>query len=604
MKNNYNDLPQLIVALDNKDDTANYVHINDVRDDLIYYCPCCKGVVKPRAYKKENDYQVQPHFYHESGGCSEESFVHYICKTWLFENGSVFIVDGDTFTVSDIETEKTLHTSFGDYRPDVIVETKEGKVFFFEIAYSSKKSAHYIPVWDELGNDVIEINAREFINQKHNNDIPEFKVIYSNGECYIKSYTKNDYDSTIARRKLEWKRQDNLNYKMLWEKLDWFWNVLCQYKSNKVSENDVISAFNSMDYDDQVWCYKNIKNKTCTSFKDQFKEIINEQFFDMLVLLQNDNDDIPGIEISCSHVSPLIYEVNFKSAIKYLDYACFERVFYRIKVEQGLLIKKDFQNAIDLLKCKTDVSSKKIRALETISNFEYVKLIAPRSHWSVSNYPFSELIFNITFHDYIHSPYIKEEIGRVELQLCHINTGVIEGYYVEYKSASILNLKNEQIKAVLMNNSGYRKAISKLEAMCANNDNIKIKVSSDYRKIWLLYDYLQLDTYDYDANHDFNKLDEIVTERFINKIKNIYRIEKIVSSLCDLVNSCKNKCWKIEGDTLFCKHLFLLDNTYLINFAPNGVPVDADEKYFKDILLKSMNELAYGLNGDIRLMEE
>lgn len=604
MKNNYNDLPQLIVALDNKDDTANYVHINDVRDDLIYYCPCCKGIVKPRAYKKENDYQVQPHFYHESGGCSEESFVHYICKTWLFENGSVFIVDGDTFTVSGIETEKTLHTSFGDYRPDVIVETKEGKAFFFEIAYSSKKSAHYIPVWDELGNDVIEINAREFINQKHNNDIPEFKVIYSDGECYIKSYTKNDYDSTIARRKLEWKRQDKLNYKMLWEKLDWFWNVLCQYKSNKVSENDVISAFNSMDYDDQVWCYKNIKNKTCTSFKGQFKEIINEQFFDMLALLQNDNDDIPGIEVSCSHVSPLIYEVSFKSAIKYLDYACFERVFYRIKVEQGLLIKKDFQNAIDLLKCKTEVSTKKIRALETISNFEYVKLIAPRSHWSVSNYPFSELIFNITFHDYIHSPYIKEEIGRVELQLCHINTAVIERYYDEYKSNAILNLKNEQIKTALMNNSGYRKAISKLEAMCTNNDNIKIKVSSDYRKIWLLYDYLQLDTYDYDANHDFNKLDGIITERFINKIKNIYRIEKIVSSLCDLINSCKNKCWKIEGDTLFCKRLFLLDNTYLINFAPNGVPVDADEKYFKDILLKSMNELAYGINGDIRLMEE
>jgi len=278
LKNNYNDLPQLIVALDNKDDTANYVHINDVRDDLIYYCPCCKGVVKPRAYKKENDYQVQPHFYHESGGCSEESFVHYICKTWLFENGSVFIVDGDTFTVSDIETEKTLHTSFGDYRPDVIVETKEGKAFFFEIAYSSKKSVHYIPVWDELDNDVIEINAREFINQKHNNDIPEFKVIYSDGECYIKSYTKNDYDDTIGKRKLEWKRQDKLNYKIQWEKLDWFWNEMQQYKLGNKTINDVFEYFKCLDISDKEVCFDLLKRQQCIKKENQnFRDIINNE---------------------------------------------------------------------------------------------------------------------------------------------------------------------------------------------------------------------------------------------------------------------------------------------------------------------------------------
>jgi hypothetical protein len=57
------DLPQLIVALDSLDDAANYVHINDVKEDITYYCPCCKGIIKPRAYKNDREYQYQAHFY-------------------------------------------------------------------------------------------------------------------------------------------------------------------------------------------------------------------------------------------------------------------------------------------------------------------------------------------------------------------------------------------------------------------------------------------------------------------------------------------------------------------------------------------------------------
>ena len=47
------DLPQLIVALDSLNDDANYVHILDAKENTNYYCPCCKGIVKPRAYKKD-----------------------------------------------------------------------------------------------------------------------------------------------------------------------------------------------------------------------------------------------------------------------------------------------------------------------------------------------------------------------------------------------------------------------------------------------------------------------------------------------------------------------------------------------------------------------
>ena len=243
------DLPQLIVALDSLNDDANYVHIKDARENVTYYCPCCKGIVKPRAYKNDKEYQVQPHFYHETGGCNDETYVHYICKNWLFEKGCEFIVSGIKYEVNSIDTEKTLHTSFGDYRPDIIVTTTAGKVFYFEIRTTNKKTELYAPKWDELGNDVVEVDTRYFINQKHKNDIPEFKLIYSNGECFIKSYSRSDYEDTIAKRKLEWKRQDKINYKMQWEKLDWFWCELQKYKEQKCSEKDVIKSYKELLYE-------------------------------------------------------------------------------------------------------------------------------------------------------------------------------------------------------------------------------------------------------------------------------------------------------------------------------------------------------------------
>ena len=197
------DLPQLIVALDSLDNSANYIHIKDAKEDTLYYCPCCKGIIKPRAYKDDKEYQVQAHFYHENGGCNEETFIHYICKMWLFENGCKFKVNEQIYTVNKIETEKTYHTEFGDYRPDITVYTEENKTFFFEIKNTNKKTENYIPKWDELENDVVEVDVRYFINQKVDSNIPEFKLIYSDGECFIKTYTRSDYEETISRRKME-----------------------------------------------------------------------------------------------------------------------------------------------------------------------------------------------------------------------------------------------------------------------------------------------------------------------------------------------------------------------------------------------------------------
>lgn len=272
------DLPQLIIGLDSLDDSANYVHIADVKENTNYYCPCCKGLIKPRAYRKDIDYQVQPHFYHETGGCSDETYIHYICKNWLFEKGCKFIVNDTTYEVDNIQVEKTLHTSFGDYRPDIIVTTTISKIFYFEIKVSNKKTDLYAPKWDELGNDVVEVDTRYFINQKYKNDIPVFNLIYSDGVCFIKSYLRNDYEDTIAKRKLEWKRQDKLNYKIQWERLDWFWIEMQKYKRGEKSIDHVFVAFSKLDLFDKEICFDLLKKQSCIKGNNQkFRDIINKE---------------------------------------------------------------------------------------------------------------------------------------------------------------------------------------------------------------------------------------------------------------------------------------------------------------------------------------
>lgn len=303
-------MPQLIVALDSLCEDANYVHINDVKEDVTYYCPCCKSVVKPRAYKHGVDYQMQPHFYHESGGCNEETYVHYICKNWLLDKGVIFLVNGIEYEVNSIETEKILHTSFGDYRPDIIITTTNGKIFYFEIKSTNRKTELYAPKWDELGNDVVEVDVRDFINQKVQSDIPIFNLIYSDGECFIKSYTKKDYDEIIAIRKKEWKRQDKLNYKIQWERLDWFWETLVSYKRNKNNIEDVLIAFENLDFSDKDFVMAVVKKMKCQELFDSFVSIINKAFWDEIKKI----DISPYEGVSLKQESPGIFYIGLQLA--------------------------------------------------------------------------------------------------------------------------------------------------------------------------------------------------------------------------------------------------------------------------------------------------
>lgn len=266
-------LPQLIVAYDGNDEFANLIHVKKSNKDNDYFCPCCGGIVRPRALDSTKE---QSHYYHVTGKCTKENQLHFFCKNWLFEEGSKFYIENTLFEVESIEIEKPYETPFGRYIPDVTVHTTSGMDIYFEMFFTNRKSGDdYFCKWDYLGNDVIEVNIKEYMFKTDSDTIPTFTYLYHNGICYSKPYVKRDlYANTIAKIKKELTRQSILNYKARIEQLDWFWQEI---RNNK-SKEDILETISKMEYDDMVSCYEIIKRKQCVSYlKNDVLDMINQK---------------------------------------------------------------------------------------------------------------------------------------------------------------------------------------------------------------------------------------------------------------------------------------------------------------------------------------
>lgn len=607
-KKSLNYLPQLIIGLDSLNDDANYVHIDDVRDGIDYYCPCCKGVIKPRANKKDIDYQVQPHFYHESGGCNDETFTHYICKTWLFEKGCKFIVGGTEYEVADTEIEKTLHTSFGDYRPDIIVTTSIGKQFYFEVKTTNKKTEHYIPKWDELGNDVVEVDTRYFINQKYKNMVPEFELIYSNGECFIKSYSNKDYDETIYCRKREWKRQDKINYKIQWERLDWFWTILQEYLHKKKGKDDVLEVFDNLDYEDKIWCFNAIKNKTCIQLKDSFRDNINLHFYQMIDKFR---EEYPNINISLDHVSPLMYEIKCYVDFIYLDYVMFEVEYIRVRIGKGGILpitcKNEIKTALDTITTRITSTNNIISKIKEMTKLPFIKSITPRSHWAARRYSVHNLYFDVIFEEYIHNKYIKEEIGETSHFGSEINEDILKQEYEHYYSSAKNKLQKEFLSEMLSHDSRFSDIVESLKIKCSEQKQLKlsIRISSDCTTITLFNYDKYIISYKVHQNDAIGRFEDNLENKFTEKINHEISIYSKIRSIMEIVNSCKNKMWEMnekEGE-------YILQLKDPVSCKPVCMRIicdyhDCDD--IKSIVCKTMQELLeYSENYyKIRFLEE
>jgi hypothetical protein len=539
----YKDLPQLIVALDSINDGANYIHIKDAKEGIIYYCPCCKGIVKPRAYKDDKDYQVQPHFYHENGGCNEETFIHYICKTWLFETGCKFKIRNQVYIVEKIETEKTYHTDFGDYRPDVTVYTTNGKVFYFEIKYTNKKTEHYIPRWDYLCKDVVEIDVRYFINQKIENDLPEFNLIYSDGECFIKSYTKKDYDEIIAKRKLEWKRQDKLNYKIIWERLDWFWVEIQKYRTDNVNEEDLLSSFNSLDfyYIEDCW---NIVNKLscCKNIKDKFRNIINNKSIEKSKVFLSEiknkfNGQIENVTLRCEPRKDLclsfsLTEQNVLYTYSYnkSDYIVCENKTWTILPSKLLLLFENFKEKEVLIinHCKN---------VDKIKNY-FTWNKAPMLY---DSYVFGSYIETNSIYSKSRDLYIKDSekiINTINYQIINevtkfyvnnfcINKSDIEKYINNYvcENKTIYNLLD---KFTNYNEYGFNYKGNKVIAFKISNEQITYK-DKEYNYVFV----------------GKKLVEEFLKECIENAIEEFYSSITVIDMISD-IKRYSNETWEFN----------------------------------------------------------
>lgn len=572
MKKSEKYFPQLVVGLSSLDEHAQWVHISQAKTDEVYYCPCCKGEIRPRAIKEDESYKMQPHFYHSSGGCSEETYVHYICKTFLFENGCKFIVNGTEYEVENVEVEKTLSTSFGNYKPDIIVTTTEGKIFYFEIRSTNKKTQHYIPKWDELGNDVVEVNTSDCVNQRFSTGVPEFNLIYSNGECFIKSYTHKDYDEVIAKRKLHWKRQEVLDYKIQWERLDWFWTELQNYVTGNSSEDNVMVYFNQMEYDDKLWCYDNIKKKWCVDLKDKFRNNINQHFFDRVNSYKNDEFDL-----ELKHVSPKVYEIRGKKIFKYLDYDLFIKMdTVRVKIGRGGILPLNFEEELDnnvanFIK-NINIYKDYIIKLDKIKSLPYVKSVIPRSLWYAKTESLYSLYFEVAYK--IDEKYNNLFIGETKNYNSSISFMTIEK--VEEKYKRVINKLELEYKAkcfeyYLATNPICRSILNKIKDTCKDN-NFFFYVGNahyyeddeiPYVELHARYDdeSVELIIYNNDSLEDsINEFEKLLIE----KVDDINKKRNILKEYVDKINSCKNHIWKADLKELHII-LYLIYNSTSIN---------------------------------------
>lgn len=484
---NETNLPQLIVGLDSQSEDANYIHINDVKENVDYYCPCCKGLIKPRAYKKDEQYKMQPHFYHINGGCTEETYIHYICKNFLFEAGSKFIVSGIEYEVKEVITEKGYDTKFGIYIPDITVTTTSDKIFYFEIRNTNKKTTDYIPKWDELGNDVVEVDVKQFVNQKFDGCIPEFKLIYSNGECFVREYVHREYEE-IERRKLEWKRQDKLNYKIKWERLDWFWRELQEYKCMKCSNEDIINAFKNLPFEDMSFCWKMIHNHKLLDIDQECLKICNKEF----------DRNLSKNNISYFKIKGYMYLFSVNKS-KYFnkasEYITFRRKIKDIELYNNIINKlhiKERNLVQEYLTQLDNILLNDIKEIDIYSNNYHISFITDK-HYECG----ITVLFDEVLSDAIIKYYYKRKMDRFETykrnKLCRNNyEDNIKRKHIEHKRKKY----HEEIIDIINPINECKNKQWHIEYNFCNNADLSIELYFEindkcYNHIWLndIYNY-------------------------------------------------------------------------------------------------------------------
>lgn len=543
-------LPQLIVAYDGDDKFANLIHVKKADKNKDYYCPCCGGIVKPRALDSNKE---QSHYYHKTGKCTKESQLHFFCKHWLFESGSRFYINDELFEVDSIEIEKMYDTPFGKYKPDITVHTASGKIIYFEMFFTNRKTSDdYFCKWDYLVNDVVEVNVKEYTSKADLTEIPVFKYLYHDGICYSKSYVKRDlYANTIAKIKKELTRQKILNYKARIEQLDWFWQ---EVQRNSGDSETILNNISKMEYDDMVSCYEIVKRKQCVLYlKQMVLDMINKRVVDdvrQVYDLPNEED----VYFDLEHIRGRTYIAGIRLILR-TNHIIFDRVF------------SSLDNYLD----HYDYDIGKLSG--------YPKIVFDKIIFNKKNISFSEKEVQNLKKKHNHVKDFKEKLFLFEKELSNFEKEN-PNYIVRINnySCTVITIDGITKKSLFKNRELEKLSVDEInrkitleETLIKNNEFLEELFNTDEYNLFISYvkKYmdigLQFEIEKYHTDFD-NRLhfkiyiygDCVYNERLYCTIedfnKKVNACEPLINSfvkennaglkLVDRINNCKNNFWK------------------------------------------------------------
>lgn len=374
--------------------------------------------------------------------------------------------------------------------------------------------------------------------------------------------------------------------------------------NDKSCQSDLLAIFNKLNYENKVRCYYTIKNKSCIQLRQQFKENINQYFFNMLESLKKQYN----IDISFKHISPLIYEIECMIIFQYLDYTLHENEIIRIRIGKGGLLPIKYKNVIEkslkkLTQAKLD-GNNILKRLNNIASFPYVKSILPYSHWATGKYRLSDLNFHIEFEDFVHNKYIKEFIGKSVTSGACITENYIIEEYKKFKKQAMEVLNQEYITNALKNNSKYQEVIWYLKEKCITEKNLHLSVhiSYDYRELSLLNGHTHIFTWQFDGK--ITGFEDNIKEIFVTFIDNQKQQYRKIKKYIDNINNCSNKVWKItnfDGDLIT---LYLCEPETRKQIKFKLISLCNSSNIENDILVEMHNLLDYAENClGIRFLE-
>lgn len=610
--------PELMYALDSKSEYADWKNVYNVSGSDVLYCPICLGRVKLWNGQDPNKaYKKQRCFHHIDGMCSQESRIHFAYKTWLLEQGSKFKVGETIYEVVNSEIEKTFHTKFGDYRPDITVETTEGKRFYIEIADTNKKNGDYISKWHELSNDVLELDVNEQLTKASTKEIPNFKLIYSSttGMCFVKEYIPKKYDEVTSQLNKCWSRYDLMKRKQLWERFDWFWLNTQKYYSNESTIDDICYEFQKIDKHGKQIIYSCIKGSKHSIFRKYFLDILRNDFYKYLENIKEFFDSY-GYKTSTS-LNSSSYNVTVKYSEDEYFISCMSKNFALDK-------NYSYEEILDLERFLAECNEGKNRFkkyIKKLRSFKNLSFIDIYPTYGVRDlYEIQRLRFNINYKANIHNKYILESIGHDSWELLDdLKIDNLKEHYNIFLEECLQEKEAEFVTHAINNDNLFMFYLNDITQKVKKISRLKLKISKDYRAVSLFDNAELLIEWNFTENLIFGDFENNFYDSFMNILTplidtekerriNRRKINKVIKQYGDMLNNSVNQIWSFEFDYLKRWKISVLNYVAVFNPEYSVFPLDEIllEEHIKKLFGEYMNETIRRFNEahwNIRIME-